>query len=89
MILKYDPTKTFYDNVIKEPRPDRVRLINTKTAARILLCHPATVGKWRREGFISYKMGGKRYFYYLHEIEAIAKYRFNGYMEKLLKRMKL
>lgn len=81
---------TLYDFIKAktDSEPKRVRLLTSKQACILLRCAPSTLTNWRRNGYMSYLKGGSRYYYKLHEIEAIARYRFDGRMEKLIRRMK-
>ena len=80
--------KTLYDYIKTEEAPERVKLIPSKIACFYLRCAPTTLTKWRKCGYMSFVMSGKRYFYKEHEIKAIARWRFNGRMEKITKRMR-
>lgn len=79
---------TLFDLIKTEEQPKRVKLLTSKQACIILRCAPATLTKWRRRGYMSYLKGGTRYYYKMHEIEAVARWRFNGRMEKITKRMR-
>ena len=80
--------KTLYDLIKTEEEPERVNLISSKIACFYLRCSPGTLTKWRRCGYMNFVMSGKRFFYKEHEIKTIARWRFNGRMEKITKRMK-
>ena len=80
--------KTFYDIIKTEEEPDKVKLISSKIACFYLRCSASTLTAWRRKRYMNFYKGGNRYFYKEHEIKTIARYRYNGRMEKITKRMR-
>lgn len=80
--------KTLYDLIKTEEEPERVKLISSKIACFYLRCSPSTLTNWRRRKYMNFYKGGNRFFYKEHEIKTIARWRFNGRIEKITKNMR-